>query len=342
MQTKAAATIEELFEVGSVRAGETLPLVLRPREAGFDAGAWVREQREFIDASLLEHGGVLFRKLDIGGEADFERFARAFSPELMDYLDQHTPRSKLSGFVYTSTEYPADHFIPFHSENSRNTTWPLRIWFCCVRPAERGGETPIADNRKVFGLLDPGIRRRFMEKNVMYLRNLGEGAGLSWQTVFQTSDPSVVEEICRREQMEWTWKDAKRLRLRHVAQAVARHPRTGEMVWFNQAHLFHVASLDPSLRESLLMLFDEEELPSNAYYGDGSPIEDSVIEEIQEAYRQASVTFAWEPRDVLMLENTLAAHARTPYTGTRQVLVAMAEPYQNQAAAQTPAEGEEA
>ena len=160
----------------------------------------------------------------------------------------------------------------------------------------------------------------------MYVRNFGEGVGLPWQSVFQTSDKAALEDYCRRNGMSLTWKDGDRLRVSHVCQSTARHPATGEMVWFNQAHLFHVAGLHPTVRESLLSLFAEEDLPSNSYFGDGSRIEDSVIEEIREAYSQAAVIFPWRTNDILIVENMLVAHGRRPYGGTRRILVAMAEP----------------
>lgn len=315
---------------------EPLPLVLRPQVTDFDLISWVKDNHDYLESNLLKHGGLLFRDFDIGEVSRFELFVRTLSPELMDYLDQHTPRTRVTEAVYTSTEYPADHYIPFHSENSKNHVWPLKIWFFCLQPAASGGETPIADNRKVFQLLDPRIKERFISKQVMYVRNFGEGVGLSWQTAFQTENKNVVEEYCRRSRMEFTWKDRNRLRLRHVCQAIAGHPVTGETVWFNQAHLFHVAGLEPAVRESLLGMFKKEDLPSNAYYGDGGRIEDSVIEEIRECYRTVAVTFPWQPGDLLMLDNMLVAHGRTPFVGSRRVLVAMAEPFGNESARSRP------
>jgi len=308
----------------------TLPLVLKPEVGDFDLSYWINSNLNFLEGSLLQHGGILFRDFDLSQVAKFEQIARMFAPELMGYLDQHTPRTKVTDSVYTSTEYPADHTVPFHSENSKNHTWPMKIWFFCLQAAGRGGETPIADNRKVLALLDPQIRERFTRKKVMYSRNFGEGVGLSWQTAFQTSDKTVVEDYCRQYHMEFTWKDDNRLRLRHAAQAIATHPITGDAVWFNQAHLFHVSSLAPAVRESLQDLFPEDELPSNAYYGDGSKIEDSIIEEIREAYSQAAVTFPWQAHDLLMLDNMLVAHGRAPFAGTRKVVVAMAQPFSSQ------------
>ena len=76
-------------------------------------------------------------------------------------------------------------------------------------------------------------------------------------------------------------------------------------------------------------MFREEDLPRNAFYGDGSKIEASVLEEINEIYQQETVTFPWQEGDILMLDNMLVAHGRKPFIGPRKVLVGMAEPFSN-------------
>jgi Taurine catabolism dioxygenase TauD, TfdA family len=86
-----------------------------------------------------------------------------------------------------------------------------------------------------------------------------------------------------------------------------------------------VSCLDSSVRESLTSLMSEENLPRNVYYGDGSRIEDSVMDEVSGTYREAAVAFPWQPGDVLMLDNMLVAHSRNPYVGARKILVAMGE-----------------
>jgi alpha-ketoglutarate-dependent taurine dioxygenase len=323
------ASATELVKISLLDPNKGFPLVVQPALEGVDLLQWIKSARDTIEHWTREHLGVLFRGFEISSIEEFEQFARVFSPNLLDYVDQHTPRTKLNAHIYTSTEYPADHYVPFHSENSKNSTWPLKIWFFCLQPSREGGETPIADNRKVFQLIDPAIRKRFIEKNVMYVRNFGEGVGLTWQKVFRTSERAEVEAYCRQTGMQYEWKSSDRLRVRHVSQAVATHPQTHETVWFNQAHLFHVSGLSAEARKSIRQVFSEEELPGNAYYGDGSRIDDSVLDDIREAYWQSAVMFPWQSGDVLMLDNMLVAHSRTPYSGTRRVAVAMADSFSN-------------
>ena len=101
----------------------------------------------------------------------------------------------------------------------------------------------------------------------------------------------------------------------------------GDAVWFNQAHLFHVSNLPEEVRETLLDLVDEEDLPRNVYYGDGSQLEESLLQDIRGVMQQEQVEFSWQDNDVLMLDNMLTAHGRAPFQGPRKVVVAMAEPH---------------
>jgi alpha-ketoglutarate-dependent taurine dioxygenase len=310
-----------------LHAHNELPLVIKPGVEGVRLSVWAAGNTSFINENLLKHGGILFRDFKVGTAQEFEAFAVAISGGLLEYKERSSPRSQVRGNVYTSTDYPANQSIFLHNENSYQRSWPMKILFFCEEPALERGETPIADCRKVLRRIDPEIRDRFLKRQWMYVRNFGDGFGLPWQTVFQTSDRAVVEEHCRLSGIQAEWKDRDRLRLRTVLPAMTRHPQTGEMVWFNHATFFHVTTLAGDIREKLIEGFKEEDLPTNTYYGDGGAIEHSVLEELREAYQAEKILFPWKQGDVLLLDNMLAAHGRNPYAGARSILVAMCEPY---------------
>lgn len=316
---------DALVKTSYLAAGQTLPLVVQPALDGVSLNSWAADNREWIETNLISHGGILFRDFAVGGTGDFEQFMNVLTRDLLDYSYRSTPRTQVSGKIYTSTEYPADQHIPLHNEMSYSRSWPMKIWFYSIKTAEHGGETPIADSRKVLAGIDPAIRRRFAEQGVMYVRNYGAGIDLPWEEVFQTTSREDVEAFCRSNGIVFEWKDGNQLRTSQVCQAVATHPRTGEEVWFNQAHLFHVSSLQPELRDSLLATLGEENLPRNTRYGDGSSIEAEVLEQIRTAFEQATIRFPWQEGDILMLDNMLVAHGRSPFSGARKVVVGMAE-----------------
>jgi alpha-ketoglutarate-dependent taurine dioxygenase len=316
---------EQLIKTDDLRPGQRLPLVIQPNMRNVNLTEWAKNNLAFIETKLLQHGAILFRDFNMHTVAQFEQFQETVSGELMEYRERSSPRSQVSERVYTSTDYPANQSIFPHNEHSYARTLPLKISFFCVTAAQQGGETPIGDCRRVLQRLNPKTRERFIQKKWMYVRNFGDGFGLHWPMVFQTTDRTVVEQYCHENDIQWEWKDGNRLRTRQVRPAVARHPRTGEMVWFNHATFFHVSTLEPTIRETLLAEFKEEDLPNNTYYGDGSPIESAVLDELREAYQQEMVPIAWQERDILMLDNMLTAHAREPFVGPRKVLVAMAD-----------------
>ncbi len=305
-----------------LEAGQTLPLVIEPAAGDVDLAEWATGNREFIEQNLLRHGALLFRGFTVDSVNEFEKFASAICPELFgEYGD--LPREELGGKVYGSTPYPADETILFHNESSHMHRWPMLIWFYCVKAAEQGGESPILDCRKIYQLMEPRTRERFEQKGLMYVRNFSDGLDVSWQSFFQTNDKSEVERYCRKAGIDFEWKENNGLRTRQFCPAVVRHPQTGEPVFFNQLQLHHISCLAPAVRESLVSLLNEEDLPRNVYYGDGSAIEDSVMEYLGALYRKTCVSFPWQAQDVLMLNNMLVAHSRNPFIGERKIVVAL-------------------
>ena len=317
---------QSLVSVSHLKEGQRLPVLVQSNGERLDLFQWAKENREFIETQLLDCGGLLFRGFEVSGQEDFERFLPAVCGKLLNYIEGATPRSHLSDKVYTSTEFPASQRIMLHNELNYVMTWPMRIWFCCITPSPEGGETPIADVRRVFQRIDPAIRSRFIEKGWMLVRNFGNGMGLPWQTSFRTDDKTELENYCRSSNVSYEWVDDNHLRTRQVRPAVARHPVTHEWVWFNHVAFWHLASLAPAVRDSMLSVFKEEDVPYSTYYGDGSPIDAADIQAISEAYDQETIAFRWQQGDVLMLDNMLVAHGRSPYAGPRKIIVAMGDP----------------
>jgi hypothetical protein len=304
--------------------GTKLPLLVTPSIDSFDLADWATTNRDFINAKLLEHGAILFRGFNLESVTAFERVAAAICSELYgEYGD--LPRAGVAGKIYQSTPYPADKMILFHNESSHMSRWPQKINFLCLQPAEQGGATPIADCREVVRRMDPKILQKFEEKGLVYVRNFSPGLDVSWQQFFHTQRPEDVESACKQAGMTCEWTGADSLRIAQGAQAVTRHPKTGEKVFFNQVQLHHVHCLDLEVRESLLSLFNRERLPRHVYYGDGTEIEDSVMEHVGQVYEQCAVRFPWQKGDMITMDNMLVCHARDPHVGARKICVAMGE-----------------
>ena len=301
-----------------------LPVLMEPRSGGEALLDVVSRRRGEVERMLDDVGAVLLRGFSVPDVAAFRAFAASFGHPLLSYEFASTPRSRVATGIYTSTEYPAHQHIPLHSEQAYTREWPMKIWFHCVTASPVGGETPIADNRLIYERLSPSVRDRFAA-GLLYVRNYGE-FDVPWQKVFNTDDPVDVEAFCRKARIDWEWKPDGGLTTRQLCQGVELHPKSGEPLWFNQAHLFHLSNLQPEVREALVETLGLENVPRNVHFADGSVIPDAMFEEIRGVLDEQTVLFPWRATDVLMLDNMRVCHARTPFKGERKVVVAMAEP----------------
>jgi alpha-ketoglutarate-dependent taurine dioxygenase len=303
--------------------GNPLPLVVESTGSDVNLVAWATAEREQIHAWLLQHGAILFRGFGLRTAEDLREFSLALVDELLPYQEARSPRTKLGDKVYSSTVYPADQHIHFHNTNSYSHKWPRHIWFACLKPSEWGGQTPLADCRNVLERISPQVRERFMSTGVMYRRNFHAGVGLPWQEVFKTTDKDDLEKQLKSSGIDFEWVNGDRLRTVQVRHAVATHPVTGSLSWFNQAHHFHISALDAETQKTLRDIHAEENLPRNAYYGDGSPILEEHIREIVDAYAAEEVAFDWQQGDAVMIDNMRVSHARRPYRGERLIALTM-------------------
>jgi hypothetical protein len=107
-----------------------------------------------------------------------------------------------------------------------------------------------------------------------------------------------------------------------------RHPLTGRRCWFNQIAFLNEWTIAPELRQYLVDVYGEDRLPFNTRYGDGHPIGEDVVQTINKVYDANTVRERWEAGDLLLVDNIRTAHAREPFEGPRELVVAMADAVQ--------------
>jgi hypothetical protein len=276
---------------------------------------------------LLEHGALLFRGFAVHDVNGFDLFIRALSSSRSDYVYGSTPRQAIGDRIFTASEFPPAHEIPLHNENAYQRVWPLKVSFCCLQAAASGGQTPIADMRRVQAGIGERLIDLFERRGVMYVRHYHPSVDVPWQQAFRTDDPQELADFCLSQGIEHDWLDGNLLRTIQVCQGAAYHPLTRERVFFNQAHLFHASSMGPEMLSAMCQLFGPERLPRQALFGDGSEIPVDHAQRIRTAFRDAGFAFGWNTGDVLLLDNMRFAHGRRSFKGSRRLIAALTDPH---------------
>jgi non-ribosomal peptide synthetase component F/alpha-ketoglutarate-dependent taurine dioxygenase/acyl carrier protein len=307
-----------------LNADSEFPLVIEPVSTDLDPCVWASQHREFIEDKLRRHAGLLLRGFGLSTAQDFEAFAEAIQPGLYGgYGD--LPKKEGGRNTYRSTPYPERQMILFHNESAHLRRWPRKQWFFCELPSPVGGATPIVDCRAMYRALPAELAETFERKGLLYVRTFTPGFDVDWRDFYKTDERAVVEATCREQGVEFKWLANGGLQTRTPCPAVIRHPYTGEKSFFNQVQLHHDYCLQADVRRDLLGIVGAGNMPRQVYFGDGTPIEDAVMEQLGQLYEACAVRFDWQRGDVVMLDNMLVAHARDPFEGPRRIVVAMGE-----------------
>lgn len=320
---KSEQVIESSFN------SEEFPLILSPSGSGVSLSGWVKDNRRYFENKLSKHGAILFRGFGIDTLEKFESFMNSFENKPLPYMFRSSPRKEISKEiknVYHSTVYPEHQAIAMHNESSYSRVWGMKIVFCCLQPAAEQGETPIADSRKVLKDIPPALLGKFRISGVKYVRNLSPDLGLSWKEVFQVATKDEMISICDKFRIEYRFRDDDNVSISWVKPAIYTHPHTNEEVWFNHSCFFNKYSL-----YEIAGLSEEDEMPEellsqDTCFGNGEEISYEEFRQIKHAFDRNTVLFPYQKGDVLFLDNMLAAHGRSPFTGERLIATSIIEP----------------
>ncbi len=318
-----------------------LPLVIEPEnKLSFDDTIKLfAENRDYFSKEILKYGGILLRGFPVEGADGFNRVIEALDyGKPLNYIGGDTPRDKVKGKVYTSTEAPPAFQIPLHNEMSFIDNYPRHIYFYCDIPSETGGETIIGDARSIYSSITQDVRKRFEDKKLKYISNFYgksrlldlinkfQRAHKTWMDAFETSDKEEVGSLCEANHYGYKWNKNDWLQVIYSRPAVIQHEITGENIWFNQAHLY---DYNPRLLGRLNWLgtkalyFKKNTIMHEIYYGDNEPIPRKDLYHVMDVLDKETIRFPWQKGDVMVLDNVLAMHGRAPFTGKRRILAAL-------------------
>ena len=320
---------------------EKLPLVIEParelsKKEFFDL---LSKNKEFFKESLLKNGGLLFRNFPMQGHPDFAQFIKNLDTgPFLDYIGGDSPRNKITEGIYTSTEAPPSIKIPLHNELSFVKNHPTHIYFFCEIASPIGGETILADARKVYKTLDDSLKERFNQKGLKYescyyhkskvmeFINWLQPCHKSWIQVFETENKEEIEKKCLENEFGWKWNKNDWIQISQTRPAIKEHPITKEPVWFNQVHLF---DFNPKLLGwwryvgAKIFYCRQHTKLHTASFADNSVIPRADLYNIMSNLDANTLAFPWQKGDALVLDNILTMHGRAPFSGKRRILAAM-------------------
>ncbi|HEY0697349.1 MAG TPA: TauD/TfdA family dioxygenase [Micromonospora sp.] len=291
-----------------------------------DAVAWLSERAEQLGAVLRDEGVFLVRGLGLDTPERVGQAARVFIGEPIAERESFAKRRSYGDHVYSGSEWSADQPMCMHHEVSYARVVPSTIVFGCLRAPAVGGCTAVADAQQVLKALPERLVSRFETEGWILTRNYGGVVGVPWQDAFGTGDRAGVEEYCRANGIETTWRPDGTLRTRQRRNAVLRHPVTGERCWFNQVAFLNEWTLDPVIREYLLLEFGPDGLPFNSAHGDGEAIGDALVQLINDTYEGLTRRTPWRTGDLMVVDNVRTAHSREVYEGDREIAVVLGDP----------------
>jgi hypothetical protein len=217
--------------------------------------------------------------------------------------------------------------------------WPGRLAFYCHVAAATGGETIIGDMRAAGAAIPAEFFKAIDQRGVLYCRNFRDQGDKrqpildtihrTWQDVFLTEDKAIAEAGCDRMGLDYRWNDDGSLTTEFRTAGVIEHPETGQRVWFNQIPAQTMRTkIERRFGPAITALIEEyyppgRTRPTETWFGDGGAIDPADIDAVYDALDTVTLAFPWQAGDVMVLDNVLTAHGRNPYTGDRDVQVAL-------------------
>jgi alpha-ketoglutarate-dependent taurine dioxygenase len=287
---------------------------------------WAHQHRYPLREAVTARGALLIRGLGLTNpEQAGALFTRLGGP-LMANREAFAPRRPFARGVYSSSKWPASRPMSMHHELSYAYEIPTLMLFACISAPRSGGATAISDSPTMLDTLPGAVVARFLKQGWLLTRNYNDDIGSSIADSFGTNDRCYVEAYCRANAIEFAWQPGGGLRTRQRRAAVVRHPHCWVRCWFNQVAFLNQWTLEPEVREYLIETYGPDGLPFNTAYGDGEPIEPDVIDLIVRTYDAHTLREPWQPGDLMLIDNIRTAHSRDPFTGHREILVAMTDP----------------
>ena len=311
-----------------VYADSVFPYVLAcrdPKATLRGAADWVSGRRDELLKLANQHGAVLLRDFPVAGAEDFDVLIQALSLTNFPYEKSlsNAVRINRTERVFSANEAPPDVRIFFHHEMAQTPLFPRWIMFSCEVAADEGGATPICRSDVLFERLSekcPEFAAACQERGLRYTNVMPEaddaqsGMGRSWRSTLGVDSKEAAENRLRELGYSWEWLADGCLRATTPPLPAVMEVSGGRKVFFNQ------------LIAAFCGWKDERNDPSQAIrHGDGTPLDADAVRVAAQLAEELAFDLQWQVGDVVLIDNTVTMHARSPFVGTRKVVASLAE-----------------
>ena len=310
-----AQQYEEVFPLGYFQRAEMATLV--------ETRNWIRKNCAQLIDDVGRHGAVLFRGFPVRNANDFDAFIREFGMGSFTYRESlsNAVRVNCTELVFTANEAPPDFSIYLHHEMAQTPMFPARLFFCCETAPRQNGETPLCRSDIVLNELckaDPEFVEKCERLGVRYTNVMPafddpeSGLGRSWKSTLGAETAGEAEARLNKLGYSYEWLNNDGLRATTAVLPAVRSLHDGRKVFFNQLIAAYRGWQDA-----------RNEASKSICFGDGSEIPPTSMDRVIEISDRLSFDLAWEPGDVVLIDNFLVMHGRRPFKGKRRVLASL-------------------
>jgi hypothetical protein len=301
-----------------------LAYVCKSADATLDeAVAWAQANRQTLLHDAARHGGVLFRGFPLKTADDFDAFTAALDVPNFPYKKSlsNAVRVNFTERVFSANEAPPEVQIFFHHEMAQTPIFPGRIAFFCEIAAAEGGATPICRSDVVYERLKAELpdfihdceTKGLCYTNVMPAENDPQsGMGRSWKSTLEVETREAAETRLRDLNYTWEWLPDGCLKATTPPLPAVMELEGGRKAFFNQ------------LIAAYCGWKDARNDPSSAIrHGDGTVLDAKAVRRAIEIAEGLAYDMQWQAGDAVLLDNTVAMHARRTFKGKRKVLASL-------------------
>jgi hypothetical protein len=257
--------------------------------------------RDTIVELYKAHGALLFRGFGAGVPA-FRDFARQFCTTAV--VNESPGRSPIDPASHIHTVDKGLGPFSLHPELSREPWKPDAAFFACLSAPSSGGATTICDGVELVRAMPEVVRRGLEGRRLLHVKD-------TWPELLQfwlgSPDP---DDATLADPPSWCPYSFRRIE--------------GDVVRiFSRPALHRPMFVDaPCFGNFLLFARFNNKRIGYPLLDDGRPVPDPWLEAVRDAGDALKAEIAWQPGNVLMLDNSRFMHGRTAIVDPGERLIA--------------------